>query len=435
VVPPKILSYDDILDVATRNAEKKTYPYQFIILDEAQDTSDQSFKLLDTVCGTNSFLQTGDPKQTLYGSKRGYDKVSYHLQGFKIYNLTKNFRSYKKIVEYGNEVAKQKGGLENKGLTQKRRIDNEKKFFDDVVDSIAMLDENGEIIFLDEQSAITPYLDNGDTTYILVGTNKEIEEIRKNQNFGKSFYDIAPSKVSDSSDLIPFFSSLVSMDEKSIYENLPEAERLIDGVGEKAMEKIFEWFDENPNVNKPVSELLQELEKQNIPPDIKEKFYKMYQFFEMRKIIINKTMSTTDIKTIKNTLLEQVEILYHNTKNFIPQHCFTEASYKYLKVFIKNFCDNYNLPLKDFINEFSKSIKEDYGSRYLNNGISKKECQYSISTIHNSKGKEFENVILIFNSNGNLATIGVNLYVGVTRAKKRLIIVGMPREFIISDEK
>ena len=424
----KIQSYDDILFTATNFAKKKTFVYKFIILYEAQDTSDNSYKLLDTICGTNSFLQTGDPKQTLFGSNRKTDKVSYHLQGFEIYNLTKNFRSKKEIVDYGNIVARQKGGLDNKDITQKKKVEFEKPFFDNVKDSIAMLQGDGEILFVDEISDIQPYLDNGENTYVLASTNNEIETIRLNERLGKSYYDIAPSKVSDNpSDLIPFFSSLVSMSEKSIYENLPQVEKLIDAVGEKTIEKIFEWFEQNPNVSKDVSKVLDELMKQDIPY-LREKFYRMHKFFEIRKIIIQSTFD--DITKIKSTLLEQVEVLFHNTQRFIVEKAFSKESYEHLTTFIKNFCDNYNLNIKDFIKEFSKSIKEDYGARYLNDGISKRDCKYSISTIHNSKGKEFDNVILIFNQKGNYATIGVNLYVGVTRAKKRLVVVGMPKDFI-----
>ena len=153
----------------------------------------------------------------------------------------------------------------------------------------------------------------------------------------------------------------------------------------------------------------------------------MYQFFEIRKSILRATYD--DMDKIKSTLLDSVEVLYNNTQGFISEPSFSADSYAYLKAFIINFCDNYNLPLKDFINEFGKNIKEEYGARYLNAGVAQSECSYSISTVHNSKGKEFETVILVFNQRSICATIGVILYVAVTRAKKRLVIVGMPDEF------
>lgn len=421
----RIQSYDDILFTATNFSRKKTFQYKFVILDEAQDTCDNAFKLLDTVCGTNSFLQTGDPKQSLYGLS---GKTYYHLHGFTEYILTKNFRSNKKIVEYGNTVANQKAGLLNASVTQKKKVEVESKFFENASDSVAMLSDAGEIIFLDELSKAADYMENGCVTYILAGTNSEINDIRKIEALGTSYYDIAPSKVSDNpSDLIPFFDSIVSNTEKSMYENLPEAERLIDGVGEKTMERIFKWFEENPVTNKTVSEVLQILYSQDIPY-LKEKFFKMYKFFEIRNNILKSTYS--DINEVKHTLLNSIEILYNNTQGFIAEQSFSKDSYDYLVRFINNFCDNYNLPLKDFIIEFGKNIKEDYGARYLNDGESQQNCQYSISTIHNSKGKEFDTVILIFNQKGICSTIGVNLYVAVTRAKKRLIIVGMPEDFI-----
>ena len=421
----KIQSFDDILFTATNFARKKSFPYKFVILDEAQDTSHTAYNLLDTVCGSNSFLQTGDPKQTLYGMD---GRTYYHNNGFTQYNLTKNFRSYKKIVDYGNFVACEKAGLKNPSITQKKRVEIEGKFFDNIADNLAMLSEVGEVIFVDEISKVVKYIENGESTYILAGTNNEINDIRKIAALGSSYYDIAPSKIADNpSDLIPFFGSIVHNSEKSMYENLPEAERLIDGVGERTMERIFEWFENNPVADKNVSEVLEILISQEIPY-LKEKFYKMYQFFEIRKNILRATYD--DIDKIKKTLLDSVEILYNNTQGFISECSFSSDSYVYLKAFISNFCDNYNLPLKNFINEFGKNIREDYGARYLNAGVTQSDCNYSISTIHNSKGKEFETVILVFNQRGMCATIGVILYVAATRAKKRLIIVGMPDDFI-----
>ena len=421
----KIQSYDDILFTAANFARKRNFSYKFVILDEAQDTSPAAFALLDTVCGSNSFLQTGDPKQTLYG--RG-GKIRYHYNGFERYNLTKNFRSCAEIVEYGNLVARKKGGLMFSSVSQKRIVEIESEFFDDSEDSIPMLPESGDVIFVDDLLEASEYIENGETTYVLASTNKAINDIRKVKPLGSSYYDIAPSKVSDnSSDLIPFFGSIVSNTEKSMYENLPEAERLIDGVGDKTMEKIFEWFENNPLGGKSVSEVLEILISQDIPY-LKEKFYKMYQFFEIRKKILNATYQ--DLTKIKKTMLESVEVLYNNTQGFISAPSFSPDSYHFLRTFISNFCDNYNMPLKDFIREFGKNIKEDYGSRYLNNGVRQSECSYSISTVHNSKGKEFEVVILVFDSKGMTATIGVNLYVAVTRAKKRLIVIGMPQDFI-----
>ena len=423
----RIQSFEDILFTATNFARKKSFSYKFVILDEAQDTSDTAYNLLDTICGSNSFLQTGDPKQTLYGMG---GRTYYHNNGFVQYNLTKNFRSYGDIVKYGNLLAQEKGGLKNPSIKhkQEKRVEIESKFFENAADSLAMLSEVGEVIFVDEISKAAEYIENGESTYILAGTNGEINNIRKIAALGSSYYDIAPSKISDNpSDLIPFFGSIVSNTEKSMYENLPEAERLIDGVGEETMGRIFEWFENNPVGGKSVSEVLEILISQEIPY-LKEKFYKMYKFFEIRKKILNATYY--DMDKIKNTLLDSVEVLYNNTQEFITECSFSAESYDYLKAFISNFCDNYNLSLKDFINEFGKNIREDYGARYLNDGVSQRDCNYSISTVHNSKGKEYETVILVFNQKGMCATIGVILYVAATRAKKRLVIVGMPDNFI-----
>jgi ATP-dependent exoDNAse (exonuclease V) beta subunit len=102
--------------------KKKEYPAfglraKYLIWDEAQDNSLWQYWLLNLMCGAPSSnfhcIVLGDPKQAIYSFRGGNaDEFVRNVKFLKdhapnhLYGLTTSYRSCKKIVALGNEVAK-----------------------------------------------------------------------------------------------------------------------------------------------------------------------------------------------------------------------------------------------------------------------------------------------------------------------------------------
>lgn len=92
----------------------KRYPnyipyFEHILVDEYQDVNVQQVTLIKLLNSKNLFV-VGDPRQSIYGWRGG--DINYILNfeqdfsGSEIINLTKNYRSNKKIVQLMNEIIK-----------------------------------------------------------------------------------------------------------------------------------------------------------------------------------------------------------------------------------------------------------------------------------------------------------------------------------------
>lgn len=90
-------------------AEKWGEMWDYILLDEAQDTSRIQWAILRTFNSTNNFMAVGDDNQSIY-SFRAADIRSFleFSQGkkCKVYPLSKNFRSHAKITSLADELMK-----------------------------------------------------------------------------------------------------------------------------------------------------------------------------------------------------------------------------------------------------------------------------------------------------------------------------------------
>lgn len=103
------MDYSDMIINAFENSRKNPVPhFDYIIVDEFQDTSNLSMKLLNSVYQSNpksAFFSVGDDWQSIYGFN-GSDvsilsEYENSYQGVAVKNLNSNFRSHAKIVELG----------------------------------------------------------------------------------------------------------------------------------------------------------------------------------------------------------------------------------------------------------------------------------------------------------------------------------------------
>ena len=111
-----LIDYDDQVRLAAEllRDEKiaNRYDFEHIIVDEAQDTSEEQFSILDSLMehnGFKSYVLCGDDAQSIY-SFRGVNMdylVKFHTikPNVKDYRLLSNFRSTYEIVEVANSVS------------------------------------------------------------------------------------------------------------------------------------------------------------------------------------------------------------------------------------------------------------------------------------------------------------------------------------------
>ncbi|WP_024786804.1 RecQ family ATP-dependent DNA helicase [Lebetimonas sp. JH369] len=142
--------------------------------------------------------------------------------------------------------------------------------------------------------------------------------------------------------------------------------------------------------------------------DIKK--FKWYDLFEIREFdnaILNNLLEDDDIltKDVINKAYKKISYL-SKSKNF---YCIEELI-------------NYIRNKENFTYEAWRSLLDDLDDEFCNQSNSK----IIISTFHKSKGKEFDNVIIMDKENNHNNILNEKLirryYVGITRAKKNLFI-------------
>lgn len=128
----KIDFNDLIIEAVARYNEAPIRTYDYIIVDEFQDTSNLAMKLLDQVFKGHphtTFLSVGDDWQSIYGFN-GSDVTilsdyTNRYPGVSIQNLNSNFRSHAKIVELGKKfISKNPAQIPKEVISQNESFKN-----------------------------------------------------------------------------------------------------------------------------------------------------------------------------------------------------------------------------------------------------------------------------------------------------------------------
>lgn len=111
-----LLDFDDllyltykILDQRSDIAKEMSQRYQYIMVDEYQDTNELQYKILKSLCVThNNLCVVGDDDQSIYGW-RGADignilRFSKEFDGAKTIKLEENYRSSEEILQAANAL-------------------------------------------------------------------------------------------------------------------------------------------------------------------------------------------------------------------------------------------------------------------------------------------------------------------------------------------
>lgn len=156
---------DMIIDATAKYKEEGVRLFDYIIVDEFQDTSNLAMKLLDKVYQSNphaTFLSVGDDWQSIYGFNgsdvtilSGYAK---RYPGVSVQNLDSNFRSHAKIVALAKQFISR-----NPAQIPKNSFSRSNKFRDSDIDflSFECMEEKIETI-PDHESIFVLYRYNDD---------------------------------------------------------------------------------------------------------------------------------------------------------------------------------------------------------------------------------------------------------------------------------
>jgi DNA helicase-2/ATP-dependent DNA helicase PcrA len=417
-----LVDFDDLLvlpyEILLNNEElanEISDKYQYIMVDEYQDTNEIQYRLLKMLCKNHQNLcVVGDDDQSIYGWRgANIDNILNFKDEFddvKIVKLEHNYRSTKKILDTANtliEYNSSRLGKELKSTKGEGESVELKTFFDEKTEArelardIAKLLDSGvdasEIAVLFRVNAISRSLEEGlnreNIPYQLIG--------------GVRFYERAEIK-----DLISYFRVFINGDDFSIKRIINKPKR---GLGAKTVEKLINGATES---KKLIFDYINDISIEELQTIVSKKNSTTIKDF------VSKVLECRDYLKTPMQFLDKFEEIFEFRKSYIDLPDGTDRVanidelYGHYRDYIKSHPD---YELEDYLNELSLESDQDKIT----------EDTISMMSIHASKGLEFEHLFIVgleegfFPLNGD----GVDIeeerrlgYVAITRAKKSLTI-------------
>ncbi len=404
---------DENPDLAKQTSQK----YQYIMVDEYQDTNELQLKLIQKLCTThNNICVVGDDDQSIYGWRgahiRNIMEFDQDFLGTSVFKLEENYRSREPILKVANSLIEHNRSRLGKKLISTRGSGED-------VATINSNDENEEARKIAVN--INKLLNSGvsaEDIAILYRVNVLSRSIEEGLNRagvpyklvgGLRFYDRAEIK-----DLISYLRVITNVhDDFSLKRIINKPKR---GLGKASVEKIelasyekglslFEYIRTTDTttlealVRKKNTATLKEF-VQNIQNVAKEAQESTYNFIDTLEETFN----------LKN--------IYKGHQDEADKILNMDEFYGLFRDFIKNTPE---ASLDEFLNELTLQSEQDQVEG---------ESIYMMS-IHASKGLEFKHVFVIGMEEGFLPLIGDGSdleeerrlgYVAFTRAKDTLTL-------------
>ena len=417
----KILEQDKELRKETSNR------YQYIMVDEYQDTNELQFKLLELLASEHGNLcVVGDDDQSIYGWRganiRNILEFSENFKGTKTVKLETNYRSTVPILKAANELIEHNSQRIGKKLSSFKGVGDAVKLLhalDESLESKSIAREIKELLAKGVPS------DEIAVLYRINALSRSLEEGFTKEGLpfkllgGMRFYDRAEIK-----DMISYFRVFSNPhDDFSLERIINKPKR---AIGKVTVEKLKKASFENNS---------------SLFTFVKEQ--------ELAGVVSKKAGASL------KTLVEQIELLQHEIKhslhNFIELFEETIGIRKYyasmvdgnervqnIDEFIGYFREaiikNPNLSLDIFLNDISLQSDQD----------NIEENAITIMSIHASKGLEFEHLFVIGLEEEFFPLLGdgCNMeeerrlgYVAITRAKSDLTLCYVDSRFYKGQRK
>ncbi len=419
-----LVDFDDLialtyklLDENPELARVTSQKYQYIMIDEYQDTNELQLKLLQKLCTAhNNLCVVGDDDQSIYGWRgahiRNIMEFDQDFSGANVFKLEENYRSRAPILKVANALIEHNRSRLGKNLIATRGSGDEVatlNSYDENEESrkVAMkvqkLLESGirakEIAILYRVNVLSRSIEEGlnrfGINYKLVG--------------GLRFYDRAEIK-----DLISYIRVITNKHDDFSFKRIVNKPKR--GLGKASLDKIelaahekgtsiFEYID-----NVSVEELEALVRKKNAAT-LKE-FIKNIE--EIGRVAQESTYEFIDI--LEDTF--HLKDIYKNMQDGEERILNMDEFYGLFRDFVKKSPQS---SLDEFLNELTLQSEQDQVEG---------ESIYMMS-IHASKGLEFEHVFVIGMEEGFLPLVGDGSdleeerrlgYVAFTRAKETLTL-------------
>ena len=436
LIQSNALDFDDLLmktfEMLNSNQEISNIyqsKYKYLLIDEFQDTNLIQYSIAKLIANkTNNIFVVGDPDQSIY-SWRNADitnilnfKSDYNKS--KIIYLNKNYRSSQNIIDASQSVISENATNYSRQITSVNEKGN-------LIISIESYDENeeAEIISREINSIISSDKIQLKDIAIMYRTNAQSRafehylsslQIQYQLEGGTRFYQRQEIK-----DIISYLRLNLNLhDDTSLLRiiNIPTR-----GIGKSTVDKIILYANQSnisvfdaatilSNINEDVeiSKILSSGPKKNVKKflnlitDINNKS-KTFSVEEIITYIIDKTNYKNYLLgslTNPEERLENIEELVSSINNFESEN------------------------EEDKINLFLESVSLINDVDHL----SDEQDKLTLITLHQSKGLEFDSVfltgledgtlphVLSFESDSEMEEERRLMYVGITRAKRRLYL-------------
>jgi DNA helicase-2/ATP-dependent DNA helicase PcrA len=400
--------------------------FQFIMVDEYQDTNFVQYKLVELLGSNNkNVCVVGDSDQSIYAFRgadiRNIIEFEKDFSNATVIQLDKNYRSSKKILNLANSVISNNPRKIEKNLW----TDNEDGLD---ISSFRFRSEKDEARWVAEEvkSLIDSSKENEVAIFYRTNSQSRLfeEELRMlNINYkvigSVRFYDRKEIK-----DIISYLQFLVNDSDTVAFERIVNVPRR--GIGESTVKKIRVYLNET---GKSIFEALESIEEiKNISPRIKGSLSEFKDLITELKSYslqgpsktIQKVLELTGYKMslIKEGTLES-QMRIENIEELL------NSAFSFENLYEEEIDEPYGI-LRDYLESialFSETDKLEDADRVL------------LMTLHNAKGLEFPYVFMtgmeenLFpherSSQGDNSEIEEErrlCYVGITRAEKKLYL-------------
>ncbi len=400
--------------------------FQFIMVDEYQDTNFVQYKLVELLGSNNkNVCVVGDSDQSIYAFRgadiRNIIEFEKDFSNATVIQLDKNYRSSKKILNLANSVISNNPRKIEKNLW----TDNEDGLD---ISSFRFRSEKDEARWVAEEvkSLIDSSKENEIAIFYRTNSQSRLfeEELRMlNINYkvigSVRFYDRKEIK-----DIISYLQFLVNDSDTVAFERIVNVPRR--GIGESTVKKIRVYLNET---GKSIFEALESIEEiKNISPRIKGSLSEFKDLITELKSYslqgpsktIQKVLELTGYKMslIKEGTLES-QMRLENIEELL------NSAFSFENLYEEEIDEPYGM-LRDYLESialFSETDKLEDADRVL------------LMTLHNAKGLEFPYVFMtgmeenLFpherSSQGDNSEIEEErrlCYVGITRAEKKLYL-------------
>ena len=405
-----------ILESNEELCKETSQRYQYIMVDEYQDTNELQYRLLKKLCSThNNICVVGDDDQSIYGWRGANIKnildFKDQFEDVKIVKLENNYRSTEKILNAANELIEHNRSRLGKVLKSTKGEGSD-------ISLIESMDEKNESTIIAKR--IRKLIDGGVSPkdiavlYRINALSRSLEEglnrekIPYNMVGGVKFYERAEIK-----DLISYLRIIANPnDDFSIKRIINRPKR---GLGKVTIDKILKGaYEKRVSIYAYINEYQDEL-KEIVS---KKSFTSLVEFVQNIQRLIEVSKSATF------NVIDELEELFGIKKYYamLPDSLERVANIdEFYALYRDQIKQNPDLSIDEFLNDLALASDQD--------AIDSENI--SIMSIHAAKGLEFDHLFVIGLEEGFLPLVGDGSdieeerrlgYVAITRAKKELTL-------------